>query len=193
MSSAGGKTEKSDRHLVLFSTLDIGPTLLELAGIEAMPNVQGLVLPRDLEERKRRGVLTEATMKRNLKAHAAHEGLKLIVEFEGASTDIVDENAERETVGLFDWNVDAKEKNPIKTGPAAKRCARSSTNNSQSPRNSAATPREHRSLSTQRPSRPSNRWATGRLVEPPTQALADPKTARTPAAPFFARIASNPA
>jgi len=96
------------------STLDIGPTLLELAGIEAMPDVQGLALTRDLEERKRRGVLTEATMRRNLKAYVAHDGLKLIVEFEGVSTDIVDENAERETVGLFDWNVDVKEKNPIK-------------------------------------------------------------------------------
>lgn len=95
------------------STLDIGPTLLELAGVDPIPGAQGLALPSNLAERERRGVLAEGTMKKNYKALVTQDGEKLIVEFKGLAIDLVDESAERAIVGLYDWNSDAKEKSPI--------------------------------------------------------------------------------
>ena len=95
------------------STIDIGPTLLELAGVNPIPGAQGLALSSKLAERERRGVLAEGTMKKNYKALVTQDGEKLIVEFKGYAMDLVDESAERAIVGLYDWKNDAKEKNPI--------------------------------------------------------------------------------
>jgi hypothetical protein len=76
-------------------------------------DAQGLALPSRLAEREERGAFSEATMEGNFKALIAGDGTKLVVGFRGPATSIVDERAEREVVGLFDWSNDAKEKKPV--------------------------------------------------------------------------------
>jgi arylsulfatase A-like enzyme len=86
------------------STLDVGPTLLDVAGLPPIPGAQGVSLTTQLAVREERGAFTEATMRRNFKALVAQDGRKLVIEFDGKATDALDENAERDVVGLFDWS-----------------------------------------------------------------------------------------
>jgi len=95
------------------STLDVAPTLVALAGLPPLPNAQGFALPRELEQRKRRGALVEAPMKRNVKAFVAGDGHKLVLEFTGAPTSVVSVSEERAVVGLYDWNADPDDRAPI--------------------------------------------------------------------------------
>ncbi|MFP6687625.1 MAG: sulfatase [Polyangiaceae bacterium] len=92
------------------STLDVGPTLLAAAGLERLPNSQGVPLPSDLHVRKERGALTEATMKRNFKALVTELGEKWVVEFNAPANELVDESKERAVIGFYEWGNDGKGK-----------------------------------------------------------------------------------
>ncbi len=89
------------------SLVDVYPTLLGLAGIEA-PGSQGVSLVTALDQRKAEGVLSEMTRWRNEKAFIDAEGRKLVLEFEARDTDLV--GPESQTgVRLFDRNQDYRE------------------------------------------------------------------------------------
>lgn len=103
------------------STIDLYPTLLHVAGLEWSGPVQGVVLPEQLDLRRERGAFSEVTVRRNHKSFVGPGELKLILDFEGESHDIVDESMEKGVVGLFATRDDYFEHQPLDDPEATER------------------------------------------------------------------------
>jgi arylsulfatase len=87
------------------STIDLAPTLLELAGAPPLEAVQGLSLLTQRAERARRGAFSEGTMRRNHKALVDAKQRKLVLEFPGRAEEIARPDVEAPPVGLFDLTI----------------------------------------------------------------------------------------
>lgn len=94
------------------STLDVFPTIIEMAKFDIPSYAQGISLLNDENSRDRFGVLSEIRRKYNQRSITTFEGKKLIMEFpdvEYTGADI----AKISGVGLFDRTVDPKERSSI--------------------------------------------------------------------------------
>jgi arylsulfatase A-like enzyme len=103
------------------STIDLYPTLLRVAGLGWPGPVQGVALPEQLELRRERGAFSEVTVRRNHKSFVGPGELKLVLDFEGQSHDIVDESMEKGVVGLFATRDDHLEQHPLDDPEATQR------------------------------------------------------------------------
>lgn len=108
----GGRMEEIDATV---STIDVYPTLLSAAGLEAPPGLQGVSLLDRLDERVARGAFSEATVgPRNNQRSLVTDGAdKLILAFDKRAEDEVSEADERRVVGLFHSRQDAQERRPV--------------------------------------------------------------------------------
>ncbi len=94
------------------STVDVFPSLLEMAAIEVPTHAQGLSLLDDDKSGGRAGVLSEITRKYNQKAFTDLEGRKLIVDYPLDSGAIQDDALAGNSLGVFDRRTDYAERNP---------------------------------------------------------------------------------
>jgi arylsulfatase A-like enzyme len=94
------------------STVDVFPTMLDLAGFELPKEVQGLSLKSNENSRDRVGVISEILRKYNQKSITTFEGDKLIIDFgslENKSADLVGISG----AGLFNRQADYLERSAI--------------------------------------------------------------------------------
>jgi arylsulfatase A-like enzyme len=94
------------------STVDVFPTMLELAGFEIPTGIQGVSLKNDENSRERMGVLSEILRKYNQKSITTFEGEKLIIDF-GALENKEGSLATMVGAGLFDRTIDPGERAAI--------------------------------------------------------------------------------
>lgn len=99
------------------STVDVYPTLLDLAGLPIPEDAQGVSLVKNENSRERNGVFSEIRRKFNQRGFTTFEGKKIILnyddlEYPGAEVD------KASGVGLFDRHVDYREQKSI-DDPAA--------------------------------------------------------------------------
>ncbi|MBX7137513.1 MAG: sulfatase [Oligoflexia bacterium] len=94
------------------SSIDIFPTLLEMAGIPVPATAQGLSLLNDENFRAREGVLSEIKRKYNQKAFTNFEGRKLILEYPLESGLVQEDPAGGKVLGVFDRHSDYAELHP---------------------------------------------------------------------------------
>jgi arylsulfatase A-like enzyme len=112
---AAGRVGEVD---AIVSTVDIYPTILELAGIRGVHIHQGVSL-LDAEALERRsGVFSEVRRLNHYKAYVARDGRKLIVEYGMRQSLVVEGTVPVVDVRAFDWRNDPSETNPI-TDPDA--------------------------------------------------------------------------
>jgi arylsulfatase len=96
------------------STIDLAPTLLELAGVEAPNGIQGVSLLSQLSQRERRGVFSEGTVGRNHKAFVTGDARKIVLAFGGRSDQVVGRDDETGVVGIFDARGNYGEDDPVR-------------------------------------------------------------------------------
>ena len=78
MIKAGGRRAEID---TVVSSIDIYPTLVDVAGLKGSASVEGFSLTSALDQRRKIGVMTEIKRVQNQKAYTTPEGLKLVMDF----------------------------------------------------------------------------------------------------------------
>jgi arylsulfatase len=99
-----GRTGEVDQTV---STIDLFPTLVQVAGLEPIEGIQGVSLLDGLAERRARGAFSENTVRtRNHRSLTTHDARKLILAFDKGAHEVVSRADEKEVVGLFDSRSD---------------------------------------------------------------------------------------
>ena len=101
------------------STIDLLPTLLDVAGVEPPAGIQGVSLldAGQLAQRRELGVFSENTVRNNHRSFS-RDGLKLILELDKAAHEEVSEADERGVVGLYRSREDYDERDRVLDGAA---------------------------------------------------------------------------
>ncbi len=95
------------------STVDIFPTILELAGVSGTHTHQGVSLLDEEALSRRSGVFSELRRLNHYKAFVDHDGRKLIVEYGMRQSLVVEGAVPVVAVRWFDWRNDPSEANPM--------------------------------------------------------------------------------
>ncbi len=94
------------------STVDVFPTMIDLAGFPIPATAQGVSLKTNENSRDRAGVISEILRKYNQKGITTFEGDKLIIDF-GSLDNKTGDISKIAGAGLFNRHVDYLEKKPI--------------------------------------------------------------------------------